>query len=157
MQNFDPYYISKEFTKDKKHTLVVFDDLTQTLLKSPVLGLCWSVLGHHRNLSCINIQQNAYPPGLISSTTLARNSDYKIIFKNNSDILQTLLLGRSMFPGQSKYWKEVVDSCLKKPHDYIFLDLHKTTPDCLRVRNSCFPEIGVACYVPTEKKVAEEI
>lgn len=136
-----------------KHNLLIIDDLIHTLLKSQLIGQIWTCLSHHKLLSCCLVQQNYYPKGFQCGTDINRNSTYRVIFKNNSERLQTVLLGRSMFPGQSKFWNEVVTDVFSKPWSYLFINNRNDTPEPLRLLSNLFPtEGGVVCYVPKASK-----
>ena len=82
---------------------------------------------------------------------MQRNSTYKVIFKNPCERMQTNILGQRMFPGQSKFWNEVVEYCHSSNSpvgSHIFLDLHKETPDDYRVRTNVFPGKNMICFAP---------
>ena len=150
IEGFDPELVSKKNLEGKGHVVIILDDLVDSLLKSDILGPLWTRISHHRFVSAILTQQNYFPVGLKSSTDINRNSCYKCIFKNNSEALQTVLLGRSLFPKKSKFWNEVITDVFSKPYNYLLIDNRNDTPEEIRLRTGIFPHEQTVCYAPKE-------
>ena len=84
-----------DFTKDKKHKLIIIDDLMHEVMKNKDMELLFTQGCHHRRLSVILITQNLYPEGK-HARTIALNTWYMILMKNLRDVSQVGILGRQL-------------------------------------------------------------
>ena len=150
IEGFDPAYISKEFLSERagKSVCIVLDDFQDSIDKDILSALFLRVISH-RNVSAVVTLQTAFPRQL-NGPELSRNATYKCIFKNASERMETNMIGQKMFPGQPKFWSEVVNSCHNVPGGYIFLDLHRACPDRLRVRTRVLPNEEMIIFAPSD-------
>lgn len=150
IEGFDPSFISKEFLngREDKSVCIVLDDFQDSPIAKDILSSLFLRIIHHRGVSCVATLQTAFPRQL-NGPELSRNCTYKCIFKNASERSETILLGCRMFPGQSKFWSEVVDAC-HGSNSYIFLDLHRNCPDRFRVRSGVLPTEEMTIFTPNK-------
>ena len=76
-----------DFTKDKRHKLIIIDDLMHEVMKTKDMELLFTQGCHHRRVSVILITQNLYPGGK-HARTIALNTWYMVLMKNLRDISQ---------------------------------------------------------------------
>lgn len=126
--------------------LLVIDDLMTALDKSPDAEKLFSVACHHYNMSVIAIIHSLFYSKVIRNLRL--NSSYLCLFKNNNDRLTIRNLASQLMPSARNFFISSYEDCTKEPHSYMFIDLHKTTPEQFRLRTSIFPGETVFCYVP---------
>ncbi len=93
-----------------KPNLLIVDDLMQQASANSELQRVFTQYVHHRNLSAIYIVQNLFVQGK-SSRTISLNANYMILFKNPRDVNQVAMLGRQMYPGNTKYFMECYHDC----------------------------------------------
>ena len=125
--------------------LIILDDLMGNVKKEDKLTHLFTCGSHHWNISVIHIVQNIFYSGLRTSRV---NSHYLVLMKNPSDQLQISTLGHQLFPKNKKYLLEAFHDATAKPHTYLFIDMHQTTPDHLRVRTNIMPGDIQYVYVP---------
>ena len=93
---------------------------------------------HHRNLSVIYIVQNLFHQGK-GSRSISLNSHYLVLFKNPRDKWQILTLAKQMYPGQTDFFLNQYEEAVKRPFDYLLIDLKTTTQDNCRLRTNVLP------------------
>ena len=91
MERNVPYFTSKqglpsaeeldEFTGDRRHKLIVIEDLMHKVVQDKEMELLFTQGTHHRCVSVILITQNLYPGGK-HARTIALNTWYTILMKN---------------------------------------------------------------------------
>ncbi len=105
---------------------------------------------HHRNLSAIYIVQNLFVQGK-SSRTISLNANYMILFKNPRDVNQVAMLGRQMYPGNTKYFMECYHDAVNQPFSYIMIDYKAKTPEQYRLRTGLLSDRQVV-YIPKKRR-----
>lgn len=137
-----------EFTKDRRHRLIILDDLMQRVIKDNDMELLFTQGTHHRCLSVLFLSQNLIPQGK-NSRNIALNTWYIVLMKNLRDSSQIVYLGRQIFPGNPKFLLEAYrDSVLNVPHGYLMLDLTPQGTEKYRVRTRIFPGEFPIIYLP---------
>jgi len=127
-------------------TLVVIDDLMTEAANSSVVLDLFTKKSHHNNCSVILITQNFYFQGRYSRT-ISQNSHYIVLLKSPRDSFFVSVLGRQMYPNNSKFLVDAYKSATAKAFSHLFLDLKQETPDFARVRSSVLSPISVV-YLP---------
>ncbi len=69
---------------------------------------------HHKSFSIILITQNLFFQGK-TSRTITLNTHYIILYKNPRDSMQIMVLGRQIFPGNTKYFMECYQDATNQP------------------------------------------
>ena len=139
--------IVNEFTADRRHRLIVLDDLMHRVIHDLDMELLFTQGCHHRKLSVIFITQNIFPQGS-KSRTIALNTTYLIVLKNIRDASQISTLGRQLFPGRSKILTEAYSDATSKPYGYLVVDMSPHSDDKYRLRTCVFPGEDSIVYVP---------
>ena len=68
---------------------------------------------------------------------IKRNSHYLVLFKNPRDKLQ--ILTRLMYPGHTDFFIERYDDTVRRPFEYLLVDLKTTSRDNCRLRTNVLP------------------
>ena len=137
-----------EYTQDRKHRLIILDDLMQQVLKNDEMELLFTQGCHHRHISVIFITQNLIPQGK-NSRNIALNTWYLVLMKNPRDALQISYIGRQIFPGKPGYLLSAYEDAMKsEKHEYLVLDLSPHAQDKYRVRTRIFPGEYPFVYLP---------
>ncbi|KAK3098580.1 hypothetical protein FSP39_015044 [Pinctada imbricata] len=128
----------EEFTKERKHRLVIIDDLAHQLLNNPDMELLFTQGCHHRRLSVIFMTQNLFQKGS-KSRTIALNTYYLVLMKNIRDASQIAFLGRQLFPGKSRLLTDAYKDATHEPYGYLLIDASPHSEDKYRLRTHIFP------------------
>ena len=110
-----------EFTADRRHKLIVIDDLMHRVVQDKVMELLFTQGTHHRCVSVILITQNLYPGGK-HTRTIALNMWYTILMKNLRDVSQVGILGRQLYPGRGKAFLKAYEDAVGSKEDYLIVD-----------------------------------
>lgn len=130
-----------------KNSIVIFDDMMEELKSDPTLSMLATRECHHFNISCIHIVQDLF----VGKRTSRVNSQYIVLLKNPSDMLQVETLARQIFSRNMKYMIEAYEDSTSAPHGYLLLDLHQKTPSHFRLRTNIFPGEQTVVYTPINK------
>ena len=137
----------EEFTEDRKHTLIVLDDLMHRVAQSAEMELLFTQGCHHRNASIIYVCQNLFPKGP-KSRTIALNTYYLVLMRNFRSGSQISHLGRQLFPGKSNALTQAYDDVMKNIYAYLLVDVSPMGDDRYRLRTAIFPDEDTIVYVP---------
>lgn len=140
-----------ELLPPDKNNLLIIDDLMNDASNNIEVQNVFTKYVHHRNLSCIYLVQNLFIQGK-SSRTISLNTNYLVLFKNPRDKYQIALMGRQMFPGNTKYFLEAFNDATSPSYGYLLLDYKAKTPDHLRLRTALLSDRPVV-YIPKKYKV----
>jgi Poxvirus A32 protein len=124
-------------------TLLVLDDMMDTMKGDKQLTELFIKGCHHWNISCIHICQSLFFTGL---RTLRINAHYLVLMKSPSDKLQIATLARQMYPGQSKSFLDVYKDATSTQYGYLIVDCSPEMDDKLRLRSHIFPDEGHATF-----------
>ena len=132
-----------------KRTLIILDDAISEIQDNKFITKLFTKYSHHFDTSVVLISQNLYHKGK-EMRTISLQAHYIVLFPNRRDQTQVTTLGRQVFPGKSKFFKEVYEDATREPYSYLFLDLKPNTREDLRVRSNIFSENGKppTVYVP---------
>lgn len=120
------------------NTLIIIDDLMSEVGNDKRLTYLFSKGCHHLSMSVIFVTQNLFHKGSeIRDSSL--NSQYLIVFKNRRDQSQIMHLGRQLYPGRVKFFREVFDDATKEPFAFLLIDLRNQTDEGMRLRTQILP------------------
>ena len=74
-----------DFTRDKRHKLIVVDDLMHEVMRNKDIELLFTQETDHKCVSVILITQNLFPGGK-HARTIALNTWYMVLLKNLRDV-----------------------------------------------------------------------
>jgi len=128
--------------------LIVLDDLMSEASKSNDVTNAFTRSSHHQNVSIIFLTQNLF---FKDTRTMSLNCKYIIIMKNPRDTTAIQHLGRQMNGGRKNIVMEnAYKDIMKKPYGYLLIDYDQMQDDCLRIRDSIFPQ---DCTIYSDKKL----
>lgn len=134
----------------EKNNLLIIDDLMNDASNNLEVQNVFTKYVHHRNLSCIYLVQNLFIQGK-ASRTISLNTNYLVLFKNPRDKYQITLIGRQMFPGNSKFFLEAFNDATSTTYGYLLIDYKAKTPDYLRLRTALLSDRPVV-YISKKQK-----
>jgi len=136
-----------EFTADRKHKIIVIDDLMKQVIQNEDMELLFTQGCHHRHISVLFLTQNLYAQGK-SARSISLNTWYVVLFKNVRGTSQISTLGQQCFPGQKGMLTEVYEDCMKEDFGYLFLDFSPRGDPKYRMRYRIFPGEDPLVYLP---------
>ena len=126
---------NRDFFNPEVSTLLIIDDLGQSVAKDTRCTKLFTQGIHHKNVSVLLILQNLYKQGP-SMRDIHLNSQYYILYKNCRDVRQVEMLASQMgLKHLSKAYKQVT----ARPYCPLIIDMKPDTPDYLRVRSHVLP------------------
>lgn len=134
-----------DFTRDKRHKLIIIDDLMHEVMRNKDMELLFTQGCHHRRVSVILITQNLYPGGK-HARTIALNTWYMVLMKNLRDVSQVGVLGRQLYPGKTKGFLKAYEDALSEKHGYFLVDMSPHAEDKYRLRTHIFPREDPVVY-----------
>lgn len=126
--------IDQQALEQLKPDLIVIDDLMKEVGDDPRMAALFTKVSHHLGISVVFIVQNLFHQSK-EMRTISLNAHYLILLKNPRDKLQLMHLGRQLFPGNNKYFKDAVEDATKKPFSHVLLDTTSLCPDYMRIRS----------------------
>jgi hypothetical protein len=114
------------------HTLVCLDDQMNECLNDKKIQDLFTKGVHHRSISVLLIAQDLYPQEKFART-IRRNSTYLVVLRSPTFASQVIHLGRQLFPKKPKFLISAYEQATAHPYSYIFINLHPSCPDELRV------------------------
>ena len=61
------------------------------------------------------------------------------MFKNPRDKLQVLTLAKEMYPGRTNFFLKQYEEAVRRPYEYLLIDLKTTSQDDCRLRTNVLP------------------
>jgi adenylate kinase family enzyme len=135
----------EKITENKKHNIVILDDLMVEVVKNKDIEHLFTRGSHHKNLTILYLNQNMFCQGR-SSRSITLNCHYLVLFKNLRDCSQIQKLGQQIFPGNSKFLVESYKDALHSPFGYLVIDLSPRTEETFRLRTKIFPGEDTIIY-----------
>jgi hypothetical protein len=120
------------------NSLIMLDDLMSESANNNDVTELFTAAAHHVPCFVIKTCQNLFPKGK-DAKTHSLNANYMVLFKNPRDVLQIGILERQMFPSSKQFLVQAFRSATHNAHDYLFMDLHKNTPEHVRIRARVLP------------------
>ena len=139
-----------------KRNLIVFDDQMIDDGKYQRIVKLFTRGSHHRNLSVIYIVQKVIHQGK-GSRSISLNSHHLVLFKNPRDKLQILTLAKQMYPGRTIFFLKQYEKAVRRPYDYVLIDLKTTTQDDCRVRTNVLPGEEGFNQVAMEENIPQDL
>lgn len=139
--------LQEEFTRNKYEggTILILDDMVPIMTKDNIktLHLLLTVSSHHANVSLIFIGHNLFHHHMRECSL----QYHRYILTNNfRDSNQIALLGRQIFPANSKFLVDVYKDVLKTKYNNIILDLSPNQAEDLRVTAGWFKSSPIILY-----------
>lgn len=128
-----------EFFDRNLQNVCIFDDLFLLPEIDKIVADFFIHASAHRNTSCFYLVHNLYWKSPLARA-IRLNTKYLIAFRSASDKEALLRIGRQIFPRQMDYYNEALEYALAKPHSYIIIDMHASTPDNSRLLTDIFGE-----------------
>ena len=132
-----------EYTRDRRHKLIILDDLMHEVVQHKEMELLFTQGTHHRCVSVILITQNLFPRGK-HARTIALNTWYLVLMKNLRDMSQVGILGRQLYPGKNKGFMKAYEDALT--YGYFIVDMSPHAVDQYRLRTRVFPKEDPIVY-----------
>ncbi len=123
---------------DKK-SILICDDLMEVAYSNDELTRAFTKYVHHKSFSIILITQNLFFQGK-TSRTITLNTQYIILYKSPRDAMQIMVLGRQIFPGNTKYFMECYQDATNQPFGLLMIDFKAKTPERFRLRSGLFSD-----------------
>ena len=119
--------------KHEKPCILIFDDLLLDISNSNMILELFTTISHHSDKSICLITQSLFLQSK-NFRIISLNANYYIIFAHPRERGQIAYLGRQIFPHNSNFLpKAYFKATENRAFSFLFLDLHQTTPDNLRV------------------------
>ena len=141
----------EDFSKHKKHTLLILDDLITKVVQSEELLHLFTVTSHHRNTSCVLISQSLYPVGKYSKSISLNIANF-ILFCNPRDGRQIVTFASQILPGQTRYFMDSYTKATQHRYGYLLVDISPHRQQEYRqfmLRTGIFPGDTCIVYKPS--------
>ena len=123
----------------KRHLIIVIDDLMRDVVASNIIFDFFTVKAHHLGCTIIYVSHNLYQQGKFSRA-ITLNASYIVLFQNPRWADQIQTLSRQIFPGHRDAVVQAYNLAMKvKPYSYLMLDMTANIPDELRMRTCILP------------------
>lgn len=143
----------EELPDDKKHTVLIIDDLMTELSKSKEAVDLFTKHSHHKNISCIFIVQKLFGE-TAEFRTISGNTHHMFLFKNPRDASAISHLARQVYPENIKFLQEVFVDATELPFSHLLLNMHQRTESRARVVGnflSTDPNNPTCVYIPKKR------
>ncbi len=80
------------------------------------------------------------------------NTQYIILYKSPRDSIQIMVLGRQIFPGNTKYFMECYQDATNQPFGFLLIDFKAKMPERFCLRSGLFSDHWVV-YVQKIRKI----
>lgn len=123
---------------DDGHKILVLDDLMMKGAESEELLDMMCVGSHHSNFTVILVLQNVFQKGN-SMRTASLNCHHFILFESNRDPSQIAILGRQMFPGNTKFSLDAYNRAVPLRYGFLLIDNYPGTDKIYQLRTNILP------------------
>ena len=142
-----------KFTKNKKSSLIIFDDQINSQTTTSYAARLFTVDARHSGKSCIWITQNLFGMGKNGADvrSIRTNADYLILFKCPGDCLSIQTISKQMTGGPLLY---NIHSAItsQDPYSYLMINITQSSNEKLKFTSHTFEKDGVMrVYVPQVK------
>lgn len=135
---------------EEGHKILVLDDLMIKGVDSEELIHMMCVGSHHSNFTVIFLLQNVFQKGK-SMRTASLNCHYFLLFDSKRDQSQIAILGRQIFPGNSKYFLDAYQKAIAlKPFNFLLVDLSPRSDKSYQLRTNILPGQDTIVYQPAK-------
>lgn len=139
----------REFSSKQNHRLIIFDDMTESLVRHPLAEKLFCVLVHHWHLSVAVLMQNFFHSHM---RTLSLQLHYIVLFKLTRDMSQAMCIFRQIAPRQSTLLMNAYEDSVKEPYGYLVIDCSPASRHPYLWRTGVFPGETTYAYVPVREK-----
>ncbi len=122
-----------------KKSILICDDLMEVAYSNDELTRAFTKYVHHKSFSIILITQNLFFQGK-TSRAITLNTQYIILYKSPRDAMQIMVLGRQIFPGNTKYFMECYQDATNQPFGFLLIDFKAKMPERFRLRSGLFSD-----------------
>ena len=143
----------------KGSTLLILEDMIDTLVSSVEYSTLYSVYSSHYNISIITTSQNYFQQGKYAKTML-RNQSFLVLFETRNDRMSANHISRQMFPGEGRF----VSNCFSwlsrnvenRVFRYLYIECSTNSPlpgNFPQVRANLFLEFnnnGIIVFQPND-------
>jgi hypothetical protein len=140
-----------QLTYNNEPALLIVDDLMNDVLSSKKMVEIATVHSHNFNLSVVFVFQNFYANGKYS-TTLQRNSQYKVLFYNSADLVELRHLSTQMSNNAkflSQCFEYLMEHFPESKSFYLLIDGHyRSSVKKFWCRSHIFPELHKGDVTP---------
>ena len=142
----------ENFFNPKVSTLLIIDDLSQSVANDRRCSKLFTQGIHHKNVSVILILQNLYTQGKFMRD-IQLNTQYFILYKNCRDTQQIETMARqSGLKELPLAYRQVTDA----PYTPLLIDMKPDTPDYLRLRKGISLNDNISFFVGQGKSTVKK-
>ncbi len=136
----DEDFLGRILSPEKKHVILVVDDLMRQVVSSSLIFDFFTVRAHHEGASIIYVSHNLFQQGKYSRA-ITLNASYICLFQNPRGADQIQTLSRQIFPGKSHALAKAYNMAIAvQDYGYLIVDMTANVPEELRLRTKIFPD-----------------
>lgn len=133
--------------EEPREKVLVIDDLMIESAQSKSVVDIYCKYAHHMKYWCLITCQNAFCPGR-EWRTISLQTQYFFLFKNERNKLQVQILGRQIFPDQSRYFADAYSKATKEKYSYLLIDINPHSDPKYKLRTNILPGQTMTVYLP---------
>ena len=134
------------FTSNKKHSLIVFDDLQHKICSDSLIGELFTQLAHHLNVRVVLLSNNIFFKNF--SRTITVNVHAFVLLRNSRNMDQISRFSHQVFPRKSVEFLNAFVDCTNRAFGYLVIDLSPHRCDQLSLRTNIFEgEDPIVCIL----------
>lgn len=127
------------------HIIVCIEDAMEYYQKKPLeLSALFTRYSHHCNATLIMTFQSAFS----NSRMIRTNATHIILTKTISDRLTPKIIGRQMYPENTKFFENAYRKATDARYGYLLIDSHPDTEDEVRLCTDIFEDVGYSVFKP---------
>ena len=126
--------------------VIVLDDLMEYIIKSVDVQNLFTKFCHHYNITVIFLTQNVFAQGPCART-ISINTHILVLFANKRDESQALILGKQLYPHNTKIFMEAYEDATSELYGYLVIDCDPKSSRDLKLRTNIFPGEQTFCYL----------
>jgi len=143
-----PQNLESEWLTQPARKLIILNDMMAASECNKRVTRLFTQGSHHQNLSVMFLVQNLFFQGT-EMRTISLNCHYIVLLKSARDRQQITVLGRQMYPQNTKALQQAYADATKRPFGYLVVNLKSETDEKCRLLTNVFPDEGPAiAYVP---------
>jgi RecA/RadA recombinase len=128
----------------QKPYLLILDDLMYDLTPQ-WLSSIYTKRSHHEGFGVIMLVQDMYEKRLKVPRI---NSMYLFLLRAPNSLLSVRNLGTQLWPRELSYFMDAYKQATSENYGYLFIDLHPSSKQVLRLRSNIFPGEKTQLYIP---------
>ena len=119
----------------QKPLLLILDDLMNDI-DYKYLAQLFCAKSHHQHFGVVFVCQDPFIDRRLK--VCRSNAQYFVICRSPNSELSISMLGRQLFPGNSKFFMSAYRQSTERPYGYLLVDLHAASNPLLRLRTNIF-------------------